>query len=66
MKFVFNCLNNYLRSKLVRYNFKLYPYGSSTEFLSDRESDIDLFLDLSEIETKEKKNIFFISINALH
>ena len=59
MKFAFNCLNNYLHSKLVRFNFKLYPYGSSTEFLSDRESDIDLFLDLSEIETKEKK-IYFL------
>ena len=57
-KIVFNSLNYYLHKRLYNYNFILYPYGSSTEFLSDMDSDIDLFLDISKIETKEEKYSF--------
>ena len=57
-KYVFDSLNFFLKKKLCNYNFKLYPYGSSTEFLSDKESDIDLFLDISQIESKEQKQTF--------
>ena len=57
-KYVFDSLNYFLQKKLYNYNFKLYPYGSSTEFLSDKESDIDLFLDISQIESKEQKQTF--------
>ena len=57
-KYVFNSLNCFLQSKLNNYKFQLYPYGSSTEFLSDKESDIDLFLDISKIESKEQKQAF--------
>ena len=44
-----------LLHKKLHFNFKLYPYGSITEFLSDKESDIDLFLDISKIETNKNK-----------
>ena len=57
-KSVFYSLDQYLHKKLFNYNFKLYPYGSSTEFLSDKDSDIDLFLDISRIETNEQKQKF--------
>ena len=61
----FYSINSYLKSvityldiflhKMLHFNFKLYPYGSVTEFLSDKESDIDLFLDISEIEANKNK-----------
>ena len=57
-KSVFSSLNYFLHKKLFNYNFVLYPYGSATEFLSDKESDIDLFLDISKIESKEQKLSF--------
>ena len=55
LKNAFESLNILLHKKLNHYNFKLYPYGSVTEFLSDKESDIDLYLDISEIENNETK-----------
>jgi len=61
-KYVFDSLNYFLQKKLYNYNFKLYPYGSSTEFLSDKESDIDLFLDISQIESKEQKQAFLYNL----
>ena len=61
-KSAFDSLNNFLHKKLYNYNFKLYPYGSSAEFLSDKESDIDLFLDISQIESSEKKQTFLHSL----
>ena len=63
-KNVFHSLDSYLHKKLFNYNFKLYPYGSSTEFLSDKDSDIDIFLDISQIETNEQKEKFLY--NLLH
>ena len=54
LKNVVTYLDIFLHKKL-HFNFKLYPYGSATEFLSDKESDIDLFLDISEIEENENK-----------
>ena len=63
-KNVFHSLDLYLHKKLFNYNFKLYPYGSSTEFLSDKDSDIDIFLDISQIETNEQKEKFLY--NLLH
>lgn len=62
MKNIFNSLNNYLHYKLYNFTFNLYPYGSSTEFLSDKDSDIDLFLDMSQIESKEQKLLFLHSL----
>ena len=62
LKQVFFSLKTFLEKKLSKYNFKLYPYGSSTEFLSDRDSDIDLFLDISQIETKKQKLDFLYNL----
>ena len=59
---VFFSLKTFLEKKLSNYNFKLYPYGSSTEFLSDRDSDIDLYLDISQIETKKQKLDFLYDL----
>ena len=61
-KNVFYSLDLYLHKKLFNYNFKLYPYGSSTEFLSDKDSDMDLFLDISQIETNEQKEKFLYNL----
>ena len=61
-KSVFYSLNTFLHEKLYSYKFKLYPYGSVTEFLSDQESDIDLFLDISEIELNEQKVSFLYGL----
>ena len=62
LKNAFYSLDLYLHKKLFNYNFKLYPYGSSTEFLSDKDSDIDLFLDTSQIETNEQKIKFLYNL----
>jgi hypothetical protein len=59
LKEIIKSFDNYIHMKLNNYEFKLYPYGSVTEFLSDKDSDIDLFLDISSIESKEKK-IYFL------
>ena len=61
-KNVFNSLNTFLHEKLYSYKFKLYPYDSVTEFLSDQESNIDLFLDISEIEKYEQKISFLYGL----
>lgn len=61
-KSVFYSLNTFLHEKLYSYKFQLYPYGSVTEFLSDQESDIDLFLDISEIEINEQKVSFLYGL----
>ncbi len=62
LKNIFDSLDYFLKKKLFKYNFKLYPYGSSTEFLSDKDSDIDLYLDISNIETKEQKLQFLYDL----
>ena len=62
LKQVFYSLKTFLEKKLSKYNFQIYPYGSSTEFLSDRDSDIDLFLDISQIETKKQKLEFLYNL----
>ena len=62
MKNAFISLNYFLHKKLFNYNFTLYPYGSATEFLSDKESDIDLFLDISQMESKEQKLTFLYNL----
>ena len=59
LKEIIKSFDNYIHMKLNNYEFQLYPYGSVTEFLSDKDSDIDLFLDISSIKTKEKK-IYFL------
>ena len=61
LKNVILSLNIYLHKRLENYKFVLYPYGSITEFLSDKESDIDLYLDTSEIQEDSKK-IHFLYI----
>ena len=62
LKEIIKSFDNFIHIKLNNYDFKLYPYGSVTEFLSDKESDIDLFLDISTIETKEKKIHFLYQL----
>ena len=61
LKNVILSLNIYLHKRLENFKFILYPYGSITEFLSDKESDIDLYLDISEIQEDSKK-IHFLYI----
>ena len=43
------------------YNYKLFPYGSVTEFLSSKNSDLDIYLDISDIKFNEK-NTFLIKL----
>ena len=62
LKNIFYTLDFFLHEKLYMYEFKLYPYGSITEFLSDQESDIDLFLDISLMETNQQKISFLYGL----
>ena len=62
LKNVIKFLDIFFHKKFPNYKFKLYPYGSVTEFLSDKESDIDLFLDISEIEANRYKIKFLYSL----
>ena len=55
LKNIILSLNIYLHKRLETYKFTLYPYGSVTEFLSDKESDIDLYLDISEMQEKARR-----------
>ena len=62
LKYVIKYLDVYLHKKLFNYKFKLYPYGSVTEFLSDKDSDIDLYLDISEIALNKSKIKFLYAL----
>ena len=37
-----------------QYDYKLYPYGSVTEFLSSKTSDLDIYLDINNIVFEEQ------------
>ena len=42
-------------NKNFKYNFDLYPYGSVTEFLGSKTSDIDVYLNIKNIESNSEK-----------
>ena len=62
LKYTVKYLDFYLHRKLFNYKFKLYPYGSVTQFLSDKDSDIDLYLDTSEIASNKSKIKFLYAL----
>ena len=43
-----------LKYNFYKYDYKLYPYGSVTEFLSSKTSDLDIYLDINNIIWEEK------------
>ena len=64
-KQVFYSLYNYIRNNINPYykqKFNLYPYGSITQFLGGKNSDIDIYLDIRQIKDKKEKISFLYSL----
>ena len=45
--------------------FKLYPYGSVTQFLGGQSSDIDIYLDINNIGNNNDKIQFFLNLKDI-
>ena len=61
IKSIFNRLQKLLEDNLdkqFKNKYNLYPFGSVTEFVSRRKTDMDIYLDCSQL--KEKERISFI------
>ena len=43
-----------------KYKFNLYPYGSITEFLSSKKSDLDIYLEIKDLKNRPKNSIDFL------
>ncbi len=44
----------------IPYSFKLYPYGSITEFLSSKSSDLDMYLEIPKLVDNIKNSSHFL------
>ena len=61
-KLTFNSLLNKINqniNNIFKGKFNLYPVGSTTEFLASNNSDLDLYLDISQIKKNDKIAFIF-------
>ena len=57
-------INLYI-DKQFKEKFKLYPYGSVTQFLGGKTSDIDIYLDINDINYKDDQIRFFYNLQSV-
>ena len=60
VKKIFISFSDNLKKTFSKYKFDLYPYGSITEFLSSKKSDLDIYLEIKDINIKPKYAIDFL------
>ena len=60
VKTIFIKFSNNLRKQFSKYKFNLYPYGSITEFLSSKKSDLDIYLEIKDLKNRPKNSIDFL------
>ena len=61
-KEVFYSLYNYIKNNInpsFKHMFNLYPYGSTTQFLGGKKSDIDIYLDIRQMNNNEKIDFLY-------
>ena len=56
---------NYYIDRQFKEKFRLYPYGSVTQFLGGKTSDIDIYLDINNIKNKDDKIRFFYNLQSV-
>lgn len=52
IKQIFDSLYSLLKTEFRDIDFSLYPFGSITQFLSSKSSDLDIYLDISRVHNK--------------
>ena len=56
---------NYKICSKYKGKFQFYPYGSVTQFLGGKSSDIDIYLDIKDIKENKEKIYFFSELEQL-
>ena len=67
-KIIFDSLLENIKKNInKRYEkkFKLYPYGSITQFLGGNDSDIDIYLDIRQLDKDEKISFLYNLKNTI-